>query len=92
MLIKTSLVADPKYAEPVRMVDYGVLTVASGLQSPLHAAVPVDNLVTRGILQEYIFQTKDTKHTVRLYIDIYHKDDIQIPSGLRIKNGAIRGN
>ena len=84
-LIKTSLVSDPRYDEPIKKIDYGALTVASGNLSPLHAAVPIDNLVTKGILQEYVFKTEDNKNTIHLYIDIYHKDDLQIPSGLRIK-------
>lgn len=85
ILVKTSLVSDPKYAEPVRIVDYGALTVASGVQSPLHAAVPIDNVVTKGILQEYTFKTPDNKNTFHLYVDIYHRDDLQIPGGLRLK-------
>lgn len=84
-LITTSLVSDPRYAEPIKKVDYGALTVASGNLSPLHAAVPIDNLVTKGILQEYVFKTMDNQNTIHLYVDIYHKDDLQIPNGLRVK-------
>lgn len=83
ILTRTALVFDPRYSEPIRKIDYGSLT--SGIQSPLHAAVPIDNVVTKGVLQEYVFQTSDQKDTIHLYVDIYHKDDLEIPKGLRLK-------
>lgn len=85
-LIRTALVADPRYSEPIRKIDYGALT--STVQSPLHSAVPIDNVVTKGVLQEYVFQTADMQDTIHIFVDIYHKDDLQIPKGLRIKGGG----
>lgn len=36
-----------------------------------------------GILDRYTFVTSNTKDTIRLYVDIYHKDKLMIPLGLK---------
>lgn len=88
LLVRTSIIQDPRYEYPIRQLDFGRQTAFLNQSAPASLGTPMgDNLVDKGLLQEYTFMTTGRGDTLRLYVDIYHRDDVQIPIGLRLKNG-----
>jgi hypothetical protein len=45
--------------------------------------IMLEKLGKGGILDRYTFLTSNTKDTIRLYVDIYHKEKLMVPVGLK---------